>query len=147
MTTRRRDDESIAQPLTSNATTATRVLIVDDSELSAKLCSYVLRNQGAEVVAVGDAESAANVIAEWRPDIVLLDIELPGLDGRALTRQLRADPATADITIVAITARAMVDDRARGLAAGCDEYLTKPIDVQTMPLRVFEAHASRSRRT
>ena len=83
-----------------------------------------------------DAEQALDRLAQWRPDLILMDIQLPGIDGLSLTRRLKADDATRSIRVVAMTAHAMRGDEARLREAGCDGYIAKPIDVATLPDRV-----------
>jgi CheY-like chemotaxis protein len=106
------------------------ILIVDDQPLNRKLASRVLEFQGYRVLQAADAEGAQAVLAQARPDLILMDLALPGMDGLTLTRQLKAEPATQSIPIVAMTAFAMKGDAAKALAAGCDGYLTKPIDAR-----------------
>jgi CheY-like chemotaxis protein len=110
-----------------------RVLIVDDNPTNLKLVAYLVKAQGYEVQTAGDAEAALVSIAEHRPRLILMDLQLPGIDGLELTRQLKADPATQDIKIVAVTAYAMKGDQEKALAAGCDDYVTKPIDTRALP--------------
>ena len=76
------------------------------------------------------------VLADWRPRLILMDLQMPGVDGFELTRRLKADPATRDIVIVAVTAYAMKGDEERARAAGCDGYLSKPIDTRALPAQV-----------
>lgn len=109
--------------------TPARVLIVDDNELNLEIAAHVLRRDGFEVGTAHDGRAALARLAERLPDVVLMDIQLPGLDGLTLTRQLRDDPATRHLVIVAFTAFAMKGDRERMIAAGCDGYIAKPIDV------------------
>lgn len=113
-----------------------RVLIVDDNPINLELASLVLRGAGMAVDTADGAESALALLAHTRPDLVLLDIQMPHVDGLALLRQLRADPATAGLLVVAFTAYAMKGDRERLLAAGCDGYLSKPIEVATFAAQV-----------
>ena len=108
---------------------ALRVLIVDDNDLNVELATFVLEQAGFMVDAAPDAAAMRRCIAAARPDVILMDIQLPGVDGLELTRQLRAEPGTRDIAIAAFTAFAMKGDQARMLAAGCDGYIAKPIDV------------------
>ena len=110
---------------------APRVLVVDDSPLNAELAHFVLTAGGFEVLLADDALQALNHISQARPALILMDVQLPGIDGLTLTRQLKADPATQDIVIVAFTAYAMKGDEVKMLAAGCDGYLSKPIAVDT----------------
>jgi CheY-like chemotaxis protein len=109
-----------------------RILVVDDNDAGAFLVSSVLELDG---FVVDSADSSGEVLQRLKdrlPDLILMDVQLPGQDGLSLTRQLLADPATAGIPIVALTANAMPDDRERALAAGCIGYITKPIDTRTL---------------
>lgn len=107
-----------------------RVLIVDDNALNLELAQVVLSGAGFTVQTAADADAAWPLLLDWRPDLVLMDIQLPGTDGLGLTRRIKAEPALAGVVVVAFTAYAMQGDRARLLAAGCDGYLSKPIDVK-----------------
>lgn len=109
-----------------------RVLIVDDNPVNLELASLVLKSSGFEVDTADGAQSALKALAQQRPDLVLLDIQMPHVDGLALLGQLRADPATAGLVVVAFTAYAMKGDRERLLAAGCDGYISKPIEVASL---------------
>src|SRR5262245_13764561 len=102
-----------------------RVLIVDDNPTNLKLVSYLVKANGYEVDTATDAEAAIAAIAAQRPRVILMDVQLPGIDGLELTRRLKADPATRDISIIVVTAYAMKDDQERARAAGCDDYVTK----------------------
>ena len=110
---------------------APRVLVVDDSPLNVELAHFVLTAAGFEVLTAVDGVQALDVIAQVRPALILMDVQLPDIDGLALTCRLKADPATRDIVIVAFTAYAMKGDEIKMLAAGCDGYLSKPIVVAT----------------
>ena len=112
----------------------TPILIVDDNPSNTKLLAFLLTSKGYEIRTAASADEAIAVIAQWRPRLILMDIQLPGMDGLTLTRQLKADPATRDIAIIAATAYAMKGDEERALAAGCNGYLTKPIDTRRLPL-------------
>jgi two-component system cell cycle response regulator DivK len=114
------------------------ILIVDDNAQNLKLARVVLVGAGYDVRTAVDAEAALQVLAAWRPRLILMDLQLPGMDGLELTRRLKADPATRDIVIVALTAYAMKGDDAKALAAGCDGYVTKPIDIDTLARVVAE---------
>ena len=113
-----------------------RVLVVDDNLFNLELASYVLAADGLAVATAGDADEALCRIADFQPDLILMDIQLPGMDGLTLTRQLKADPATRPILVVAFTAYAMKGDEAAMRAAGCDGYLAKPIDVARFAAQV-----------
>lgn len=110
-----------------------RILIVDDNPLNVKLVRVVLLTSGYEVRTCADAESALEALQSFRPEAILMDIQLPGMDGLELTRRLKADPETREITIIALTAYAMKGDEEKARAAGCDGYLTKPIDTAVFP--------------
>lgn len=110
-----------------------RILVVDDNVTNLKLISDLLAFEGHEILNAMDAEEAQVLLARILPDLILMDIALPGMDGLALTRLLKADPRTSHIRIVALTAYAMKGDDQKALAAGCDGYITKPIDTRTLP--------------
>lgn len=110
-----------------------RVLIVDDNPTNLKLVAYLVRANSYDVDTAGDAEAALAAIAVNRPDVILMDLQLPGIDGLELTRRLKADPATKTISIIAVTAYAMKGDEEKALEAGCDDYVTKPIDTRALP--------------
>jgi len=109
------------------------ILVVDDNSTNLKLVSDVLGFEGYRMLQAGDAESAQEIIGKTPPDLILMDIALPGMDGLTLTRQLKAAEATSRIVIVALTAFAMKGDDAKAREAGCDGYITKPIDTRTLP--------------
>jgi CheY-like chemotaxis protein len=117
---------------------AARVLIVDDNPVNLKLASRVLEFAGYEILEAVDATHALAVICQTPPDLILMDIGLPGMDGLTLTRQIKADPATSHIKIVALTAFAMLGDNERAREAGCDGYITKPIDTRKLSDQVAE---------
>jgi CheY-like chemotaxis protein len=106
-----------------------RILIVDDNPQNAKLMTVLLRAEGYAVDTAPDAERALQVLDELKPKLILMDIQLPGMDGLELTRRLKADPKYRHIQIVALTAYAMKGDDEKARAAGCDDYVTKPIDM------------------
>jgi len=112
---------------------AARVLIVDDNPTNLKLVAYLVRANGYEVDTAGDAAAALAAIAANRPVVILMDLQLPGIDGLELTRRLKSVPATRGIKIIAVTAYAMKGDEEKALAAGCDDYVTKPIDTRGLP--------------
>jgi CheY-like chemotaxis protein len=98
-----------------------------------KLVTYLMKAQGYDVTTATDAEAALAAIQTARPRLILMDLQLPGIDGLELTRRLKGDPSTRDIIIIAVTAYAMKGDQERALAAGCDDYVTKPIDTRALP--------------
>lgn len=114
----------------------TTVLIVEDNPRNLKLVRDVLGHAGYETLEAADGEAGVALAVERRPDLVLMDINLPGMTGVEALARLRADPATASIPVAALTAYAMKDDRARILAAGFDGYLDKPVDVRALPARI-----------
>ena len=109
------------------------ILVVDDNGTNRKLVSDVLGFDGYRILQAGDAEAAQEIIRSTPPDLILMDIALPGMDGLTLTRMLKASETTRHIVIVALTAFAMKGDDARAREAGCDGYITKPIDTRTLP--------------
>jgi CheY-like chemotaxis protein len=106
------------------------ILLVEDNASNSKLARILLEREGHEVRAATDAEEALDVLRSFVPRLILMDIQLPGMDGLTLTRKLKSDPRTRDIAVVAMTAYAMKGDEARALAAGCQGYITKPIDTR-----------------
>ena len=106
-----------------------RILVVDDHATNIELTRFVLEADGLQVDTVSNARQALQHIHAVPPDLVLMDIQMPGIDGLDLTRRLKADPATRAIVVVAYTAYAMKGDETRLRSAGCDGYLAKPINV------------------
>ncbi len=106
--------------------------MVEDNPLSLKLIRVLLEGEGFEVRTAEDAEHARAVLEQFRPRLILMDIQLPGIDGLELTRQLKSDPARRDIPVVAITAYAMKGDEQKARGAGCDGYVTKPVDTRSL---------------
>ncbi len=105
-----------------------RILIVDDNPTNLKLVRVLLAGEGYEVRTAVDADDALAQLADFQPRLILMDLQLPGMDGLTLTRRLKQDPATRGIAILALTSYAMKGDEEKALAAGCDGYITKPID-------------------
>lgn len=122
------------------------ILVVDDNPANLKLVSFLLVSSGFEVRTARSAAEALMSVSESVPRLILMDIQLPGMDGLTLTRQLRSEPKTADIVIVAVTAYAMKGDEEKAIEAGCDAYLTKPIDTRSLPARVAELLSSGRRK-
>lgn len=106
-----------------------KILLVEDNEMNRDMLSRRLQRQGHEVLLAVDGAQGVAMTASERPDIVLMDMSLPVLDGWEATRRLKADPATAGIPVIALTAHALTSDREEALAAGCDDYDTKPIEL------------------
>ena len=114
------------------------ILIVDDNPGNLKLVSYLLTNRGYEIRTALDAPQVLELLGSFHPRLILMDIQLPGMDGLELTRVLKSRAATRDILIVAVTAFAMKGDDQKALDAGCDGYITKPIDTRKLPEQVAE---------
>ncbi|MFZ6741868.1 response regulator [Undibacterium sp. JH2W] len=108
----------------------TRVLIIEDNPVNMKLAAFLLQNAGYKVLQAVDAEAGLQIARDELPELILMDMQLPGIDGITATRQLKADAATTHIKIVALTAFAMSGDEDRFRAAGCDAYMAKPIRYQ-----------------
>ena len=121
------------------------ILIVDDNPVNMKLIRILLTGEGYNVRMAADAKEALEVLTEVHPSLILMDIQLPGIDGLELTRRLKAEPTTRDIAIVGLTAYAMKGDEERILAAGCDGYIAKPIDTRTLPDYIKGRLAGRDR--
>lgn len=114
------------------------ILVVDDAPVSLKLTDILLRKEGYKVHASTDAEQALALLRSMHPDLMLVDIQLPGMNGLDLTRRVKQDSRTRDIVVVALTACAMKGDEDKALQAGCDGYITKPIETLTLAKRVRE---------
>jgi two-component system, cell cycle response regulator DivK len=112
------------------------ILLVEDNERNLKLLRDVLDYAGYDVRVARTAEDGISLAASEPPDLVLMDLQLPGIDGMEALRRLRESPRTADIPVVAVTAQAMKDDRERALDAGFNGYIEKPISVRTFPDQV-----------
>jgi len=119
------------------------ILIVDDNPTNLKLARVVLAAEGYDVRTADDAEEALRVLETFRPRVILMDLQLPGMDGLELTRKLKRDPERRGIVILAVTAYAMKGDEEKARAAGCDGYVTKPIDPETLPATIA-AHIARA---
>ncbi len=115
---------------------AKRILIVDDNENNRLLMSDILQYRGYEIFQAQDGEKAINMARELKPDLILLDIQMPGLDGFAAAKILKSDPLTKDIKLIVVTSFAMKGDRERILALGVDDYIAKPIDTRQFPVLV-----------
>jgi CheY-like chemotaxis protein len=109
-----------------------RILVVDDNAVNLRLATELLRLEGYEVEQAADAEAAQELLADVVPDLILMDIALPGMDGLTLTRKLKADPRLRHVPVVALTAFAMKGDDQKAFDAGCQGYVTKPIDTREL---------------
>ena len=108
-----------------------KILLVEDNEVNRRLAEFLLRSQGYQVREAANAQEAFDILKTERPDLIVIDIQLPGMDGLEATKNIKAQPKTADIPIVAVTSYAMKGDREKALAVGCAGYITKPIDKVT----------------
>lgn len=111
---------------------APTILVVDDNADNRDLTQILLESEGFAVRLAEDAPQALQAIQAEQPDLILMDIQLPGIDGLELTRRMRQNPSLQDVVIVALSAYAMASDKERARAAGCDGYITKPIDTRTL---------------
>jgi len=109
-----------------------KILLVEDNEMNRDMLSRRLARRGYEVVVAVDGEAGVRMAQSEAPAIILMDMSLPGLDGWDATRQIKADPATRSVPVIALTAHAMSGDREKSLAAGCDDFDTKPVDFERL---------------
>ncbi len=123
--------------------TPKRILVIEDQELNRKVVRIVLQSKGYTVVEATDAVEAIASLEDAMPQLILMDIALPGQSGEELARRIKANLAWVDIPIIALTAAAMSGDRERILKSGCDDYLSKPIDIKVLVERV-ETHLKRT---
>jgi len=121
------------------------ILIVDDNPTNLKLARVMLAAEGYEVRVAVDAEEALAMLDGFHPRLILMDLQLPGMDGLTLTRLLKGDPATSDVAILALTAYAMKGDEEKARQAGCDGYITKPIDTRGLPAVIAGVLAGQGR--
>src|SRR6185369_14469587 len=117
---------------------SSKILVIDDNPTNLKLVSKLLEFEGHKILQAVDAEQAQVVLADTLPELILMDVALPGMDGLTLARKLKADERTRHIRIVALTAFAMKGDDQKAFDAGCDGYITKPIDTRKLPKQVGE---------
>ena len=127
--------------------TGNRILVVEDNERNLKLVRDVLEYAGYDVIAASSGEQGVALARERMPDLVLMDLQLPEMDGTEALRRLRDDPLTRAIPVVAVTAFAMKDDRDRAFRAGFDGYLEKPISVRALPEQVHDFLAGKESTT
>ena len=105
-----------------------KILLVEDNEVNRRLAGFLLRSQDYQVREAPSAKDAFEILKTEQVDLIVMDIQLPGMDGLEATAKLKAEPATANIPVIAVTSYAMAGDRDKALAAGCSGYVTKPID-------------------
>ena len=110
----------------------TKVLVIEDNEKNRYLISFILKGEGFEVIEAVTGEEGVEAALRERPDLILMDIQLPGIDGYETTRRIRASPDGAKVPVIALTSYAMTGDRERALAAGCTGYVEKPINPDTI---------------
>jgi CheY-like chemotaxis protein len=113
-----------------------KILLVEDNEMNRDLLTRRLVKRGYDVVVAVDGVDGIEQVRAQRPHLVLMDLSLPVLDGWEATRRLKADAATSSIPVIALTSHAMPEDRQRALAAGCDDYDTKPIDLERLLAKI-----------
>jgi CheY-like chemotaxis protein len=119
-----------------------RILVVDDNVTNLKLITFILSKLPYEVKTASDARQALALVESFEPQLILMDIQLPDIDGLALTRRLKADPRTRETTIIAVTAYAMKGDEEKAREAGVDDYVIKPIDKESFR-RIVAEHMTR----
>ena len=115
-----------------------QILVVDDNPTNLKLAADVLEMAGYSTIKAADAEEAQKILQQTTPDLILMDIALPGMDGLTLTRKLKADKRLQHVPVIALTAFAMKGDDQKALDAGCSGYITKPIDTRKLAQRVSD---------
>jgi two-component system, cell cycle response regulator DivK len=111
-----------------------KILVIEDNDRNRKLVKILLEANKYEVIEAQTGEEALKYLQDDKPDLILLDIQLPNMDGLTLAKMLRIDQKTKDIPIIAVTAYAMKGDKERMLEAGCDAYVSKPIDTRELPI-------------
>ena len=109
-----------------------KILLVEDNEMNRDMLTRRLERKGYEVVIAVDGQAGIDMASSTSPDIILMDLSLPIIDGWEASRQIKADPATQSIPVIALTAHAMAGDEQKALQAGCDDYDTKPIDLKRL---------------
>ncbi len=110
-----------------------KILVVEDNDRNRRLLKILLKARGYEVIEAPTGKEAMDYLDSNHPDLILMDIQLPNMDGLALAKQIKGDDKTKDIPIIAVTAYAMKGDRERILESGCDAYVSKPINTQELP--------------
>ncbi len=108
-----------------------KILVIEDNEQNLYLVRFILEKRGYEVIAARDGRTGLGLAGQVDPDLIILDIQLPGMDGYAVAQELRANPALADVPVLAVTSYAMAGDREEILAVGCTGYIEKPINPET----------------
>jgi len=121
-----------------------KILLVDENDMNRDMLSRRLARRGYEVLIAIDGASALSLASMHAPDVVLMDMSMPVMDGWETTRRMKADASTAAIRIIALTAHAMAADRERALAAGCDDFDTKPVDLERLIAKIDAVTAGRN---
>lgn len=121
-----------------------KILLVEDNEMNRDMLSRRLVRNGFEVAIAVDGSQGVAMAASEKPDLILMDLSLPVIDGWEATRRVKADPATQSIPIIALTAHAMADDKEKALAAGCDDFDTKPVELPRLLAKIQALIAARS---
>ncbi|HMV25648.1 response regulator [bacterium] len=120
------------------------ILLVEDNEVNMRLVERTIKNPAYTIVSAGNGEEALERAAQYKPDLIILDIQIPKMDGYAVARTLKADPALKHIPIIALTAHAMKGDEEKILAAGCDSYVSKPIEVSKFREKINDLLSDKS---
>lgn len=115
-----------------------KVLLVEDNPQNRYLITFLLEKSGYEVVIAEDGEAAVEAVPAHRPDVILMDVQLPKIDGYEATRRIKSDERFSAIPVLALTAHSMKGDRVKALEAGCDDYITKPVDIDVLLRRIEE---------
>ena len=132
-------DDTTEQRTACEEVRKSRILIIEDNEQNLYLTTFILQQHGHEVFQARDGREGIRLAAQVKPDLILLDIQLPEIDGYAVARELRSNPQLDDVPIVAVTSYAMLGDRERILAEGCTGYIEKPINPETFLTQIFES--------
>jgi len=122
-----------------------RILLIEDNEMSREMLTRRLAKRGYQILTAMDGDEGIALAAKELPDLILMDMSLPGLDGWEATRELRSRAETKAIPVIALTAHALADDRNRAMEAGCDEYETKPLELPNLLHKIEALLARRSR--
>jgi two-component system, cell cycle response regulator DivK len=120
----------------------TRILLVEDNEMNRDMLSRRLSRRGFEVLIAENGQAGVELTISERPDLILMDMSLPVMDGWEATRRIKADPATSGIPVIALSAHAMTSDREMALAAGCDDYDSKPVDLSRLVQKIEQLLAA-----
>ena len=119
------------------------ILLVEDNEMNSNMLSRRLQRRGYEIILAEDGQQGVELAISRQPELILMDLSLPVLDGLEATRRLKADPATLRIPIIALTAHAMASDQTKAIEAGCDDFDTKPIELDRLLGKIEQAIAQR----